>query len=261
MLKIHICKSWANCSFELTADLFIEAGEFVCVYGKSGSGKSSLLRLLSGLETPDSGEIIWNSNKWYDSKCNINRTPSDRNVGFVFQNYALFPNMSVLDNLLFANKDKSYAIELLNALEIEHFKDYKPNQLSGGQQQRVALARALAQKTKLLFLDEALSALDFETRLKIQALIRQIHNKYEMTTLMISHDISEVVSLADKVIVMENGKASISTIEGTFGLLPKAFVTKVENEYVFVKLEGQDYKLFRPGHTFKAGDPINLVIQ
>ena len=211
MIKLSIQKK-LNAPFgEMTLQFQaeIEQGQFVTIYGKSGVGKTSTLRILAGLFAPDKGEIIVNGSTWLDTKKGINLSPQKRKVGFVFQDYALFPNMTVKENLLFAlqkKQDKRIVHDLIEIIELGELQHRKPNTLSGGQQQRIALARALVQRPTLLMLDEPLSALDDEMRSKLQKHILQLHQEYNLTTLLISHDISEIFKMSDQVFVLENGK-------------------------------------------------------
>lgn len=206
---IHKTLKGASGSFNLELNLHIKEGQLVTLYGVSGAGKTSTLQMLSGLLKPDSGRIIVNDVVWFDRDKNINLSPQQRGIGYVFQDYALFPNMTVRQNLEFALKkhqDNSIISELINIVELEELQDRKPNALSGGQQQRVALARALVQQPRLLLLDEPLSALDIAIRSKLQDYILKAHNTYGLTTVLVSHDIGEVIKLSDNVIVLENGK-------------------------------------------------------
>lgn len=208
MIVIKVRKSLVgvNGRFELEADFSVEKGEFLSIFGKSGSGKTTILRLIAGLETADEGYIEFDGKIYFDSKKKINLPPQKRNIGFVFQQYALFPNMTVYQNLLFVNKDRKKVDEILEIVELSQLKDRYPHQLSGGQQQRVALARALVKNPDILLLDEPLSALDHQIRLKLQDEIKSIQKKVGITTLLVSHDKSEVFRLADRVIMLENGK-------------------------------------------------------
>lgn len=190
----------------LDLNLRIKKGQLVTLYGPSGVGKTSTLRMLSGLLKPDKGTITVNDSTWFNK--NINLKPQLRKIGYVFQDYALFPHMSVLESLEFAlhkNQNKEIITELLTIMELDKLKGRKPDSLSGGQKQRVALARALVQKPEILLLDEPLSALDSTIRLKLQDYILKVHKKYNLTTILISHDIGEIYKLSDWVFVLKDG--------------------------------------------------------
>lgn len=205
MLQLNINKQLqgANGSMDLSVDLHIKQGEFVAISGKSGSGKTTLLRTLAGLENAN-GTIRLENSFWLNEKMSL--APQKREIGFLFQDYALFENMTVLENLLFVQKDKTLAQHLLEATELTELKHRLPNQLSGGQKQRVALARALMRKPKILLLDEPLSALDPDMRTKLQNEILTLHKEFNITTFMVSHDPSEIYRLASRVIVLDQGK-------------------------------------------------------
>ncbi|MCK8521591.1 ATP-binding cassette domain-containing protein [Aquimarina sp. D1M17] len=195
----------------LDIDLKIEKGELVTLYGESGAGKTSIFRMLAGLLIPDSGLIKVGEKFWLDTLNSVNLKPQQRNVGFVFQDYALFPNMSVRENLLFAlpkGKNKQIIKDLIEIVELGDLQDRKPENLSGGQKQRVALARALVQKPQVLMLDEPLSSLDAKMRIKLQNYILQVHREFNLTTLLISHEIGEVIKMCDRVFLIERGKIS-----------------------------------------------------
>ena len=193
----------SNGPMDLIVDLKIQDGEFLALSGKSGSGKTTLLRVLAGLEEA-SGEIKVDDKVWLDSKKSL--AVQKREIGFVFQDYALFENMSVEKNLLFVRDDKELASKLLGITELSKLKNRLPNTLSGGQKQRVSLCRALMNKPKLLLMDEPLSALDPSMRAKLQREILTLHKEFKTTTIMVSHDPSEIYRLASRVIVLENGK-------------------------------------------------------
>ena len=187
----------------------INKGDFLTLFGKSGSGKTTLLRILAGLETPKSGKIVVDKEIWFDSSKKINLAPQKRDVGFVFQDYALFPNMSVKKNLEFALKNKNEikkVDEILEIMEIKNLSNMKPELLSGGQKQRVALARTLMTNPKILLLDEPLSALDTTMRLKLQDELSLIHQKFNITSILVSHDISEVFKLSNRVFKINLGE-------------------------------------------------------
>jgi molybdate transport system ATP-binding protein len=186
----------------------INKGELVGLYGPSGAGKSSILRMLAGLMKPESGKLTVEGETWFDSREKINLKPQKRNIGMVFQEYSLFPNMTVRENLVFAlNSDQNRQIvdDLLEMIGLDKLAHKRPALLSGGQKQRVALARAMVRKPKLLLLDEPLSALDMEMRANLQQYIVQFHRNFELTTLLVSHDASEIQRMAKRVLVLEKG--------------------------------------------------------
>jgi len=210
MLRIDIQRAMLSAegktNLEVCAE--IQGNELLCLFGHSGAGKTTLLRILAGLTKPDNGRIVFNDTVWFDSEKKINLPPQQRNVGYMFQDYALFPNMTVEKNISFAQKEKSQeeVDKLLELFDLKILKNQHPDKLSGGQKQRVALARALAAKPNMLLLDEPLSALDFEMRLVLQHEIRKAHELLNTVTLMVSHDLQEVFHLASSVIVLKNGK-------------------------------------------------------
>lgn len=195
-------------NFWLDVELEIRREEFVVILGQSGSGKTTLLRCIAGLEKPEEGYIEVDGEVWFDSTRGINMPPQKRDVGFVFQDYALFPNMSVLENVMYGmkKKDKKRAIELLKMAGLDGLKDKKPDKLSGGQKQRVALLRALAKEPKVLLLDEPLSALDPELRYELQEELKNFQKSSSIPALMVSHDREEALRLADRVIKVHKGK-------------------------------------------------------
>ena len=211
MIEIDIIKPLytADGIINLKVNKKINKGDFLTLFGKSGSGKTTLLRILAGLETPKSGKIVVDGETWFDSSKKINLSPQKRNVGFVFQDYALFPNMSVKKNLEFALKNKNEikkVDEILEIMEIKNLSNMKPELLSGGQKQRVALARTLMTNPKILLLDEPLSALDTTMRLKLQDELSLIHQKFNITSILVSHDISEVFKLSNRVFKINLGE-------------------------------------------------------
>jgi sulfate/thiosulfate transport system ATP-binding protein len=193
-------------------DLRIGDGELVALLGPSGSGKTTLLRIIAGLETADSGRIL------LGGEDALSRPPRDRNVGFVFQHYALFRHMTVAANVAFGlevrprGRRPSKAViaervaELLDLVQLGHLADRYPNQLSGGQRQRVALARALAIEPKVLLLDEPFGALDAKVRKELRRWLRRLHDEMRMTSVFVTHDQEEALELADRVVVMDHGR-------------------------------------------------------
>ncbi|TLP39386.1 ABC transporter ATP-binding protein [Arcobacter arenosus] len=205
MIQIDIKKQLygSNGQMLLDVNLEIEKGDFIALSGLSGSGKTTLLRILAGLEE-GSGIIKIDDKIWLDDK--IKLPTQKREIGFVFQDYALFPNMTVLENLLYVKKDLDLANHLLEITELSELKKRLPNMLSGGQKQRVSLCRALMNRPKLLLMDEPLSALDPAMRTKLQNEILQLHKEFETTTIMVSHDPSEIYRLSNRVLVLNQGK-------------------------------------------------------
>lgn len=211
MIEIDIKKSLNTQNGKITLEVNTKIQEytFLSIFGQSGAGKTTLLRILSGLDVPDSGKIIVDNEIWFDSDKKINLAPQKRKIGFVFQDYALFPHLNVYQNLCFGleSKKQRYRVdEILNLMQLDNLKHTKPNKLSGGQKQRVALARALVYKSKILLLDEPLSALDNDMRLILQDEIIRLHKYFKLTTIIVSHDISEIFKLSNRILHLKNGK-------------------------------------------------------
>lgn len=205
MITININKKLhgSNGEMDLDINLEIQEGDFVALSGQSGSGKTTLLRIIAGLEDAK-GTIKIDNKIWLDDKTKL--SVQKREIGFVFQDYALFPNMSVEKNLLFVNNDKTLANHLLELTELHELKNRMPETLSGGQKQRVSLCRALMNRPKLLLMDEPLSALDPSMRTKLQQEILTLHREFGTTTIMVSHDPSEIYRLSNRVIVLDQGE-------------------------------------------------------
>lgn len=213
MIEIKLQKQFEgiNEAFHLDFNFTVESGSLTAIYGESGSGKTSLLRMISGLLQPDKGYINIDNEVWFGSNQKINLAIQKREIGFVFQDFALFPNMTIKQNISYGiskNQNVEWLNELLQIVNLEAHQDRYPETLSGGQKQRVALARALARKPSILLLDEPLSALDTKMRNELQDYILQMHKKLNLTTLMVSHDIGEISKMADSVLFVENGKIS-----------------------------------------------------
>jgi molybdate transport system ATP-binding protein len=204
MIKINVNKQLhgAQGIMDLNVNLEIQQGDFVALSGVSGSGKTTLLRILAGLEKAQ-GTLQINEEYWLNGKFSL--PPQKRKIGFVFQDYALFPNMSVEENLLYVQNDKKLCALLLEMTGLLELKKRMPNSLSGGQKQRVSLCRAMMNRPQLLLLDEPLSALDPAMRTKLQNEILTLHKEFGTTTIMVSHDPSEMYRLSNRVIVLNNG--------------------------------------------------------
>jgi molybdate transport system ATP-binding protein len=231
----------ADGPMNLKVQASIQSGELVALFGQSGTGKTTLLRILAGLINPDHGIVKFGSTIWFDSEKQINVVPQSRNISLMFQDFALFPNMTVEQNIRFAQPEKNEASvsELLGIFGLAEFRSRKPGSLSGGQKQRVALARALARKPQLLLLDEPLSALDAEMRNTLQNEIAQAHQLLGVTTLMVSHDLNEVFRLATQVICLEKGLVTrTGTPEDVF--LDNSISGKVQITGQIARIDKQD---------------------
>lgn len=211
MIHINISKSlqFSEGKKQLSVNTIIEEENITAVYGESGAGKTTLLKIIAGLVKPETGFIKINNVVWLDTKHNIHLPPQQRSIGFVFQDYALFPNMTVLQNLHFAagkKKEDAFIQHLIETVSLQAFQHTKPAQLSGGQQQRVALVRALVRKPQLLLLDEPLSALNREIRIDLHKALQLLQEQLGFTALLVSHDVGEVFTLAKHVIQLSQGK-------------------------------------------------------
>lgn len=211
MINLYAHKTLQTADGKLPLDISfqIKKGQFLSIYGNSGAGKTTILRILAGLIDTEKSLIEVEGEVWDNSDKKIHLAIQNRSIGFVFQDFALFPNLTVKENLTFAlQKGDNIAIvdELIELMELQGLQNSKPQNLSGGQKQRVALARAIVRKPKILLLDEPLSALDDEMRLKLQDYILKIHRHYHLTTILVSHHLPEIFKLSDQVIVLEKGQ-------------------------------------------------------
>lgn len=235
----------------------VKKGDLVCLLGPSGCGKTTILNMLAGLLNPTSGDIL------FDGKSVVNVAPKDRQIGYVFQNYALYPHMTVLQNVMFPltvgkqkmpkDKAKEIAEKYMETTQITELADQKPGNLSGGQQQRVAIARALVQQPKILLMDEPLSNLDARLRLKIREEIRNLVKKVGITTLFVTHDQEEALSIGDKIILFNNGVIQQDDMGQNFYLEPNNYFVAnfvgnpvIDNFKVTVKdgkITGSDFEI------------------
>jgi molybdate transport system ATP-binding protein len=256
---------------QLNIECRIEHGEFIGLYGASGAGKTSVLRMLAGLMQPDNGYIKVNEAIWFDDKQRMNVAPQQRKIGFVFQDYALFPNMSVRENIAFAlHKHERATIvdELLELTGLGMFADKKIQTLSGGQMQRVALARAIAKKPQLLLLDEPLSAIDNNMRAQLQTTLLEVHKRFALTTILVSHDTDEMIRLTDKIIHLEHGKVEQYTTASAFFLngydvqTLTGNVVSVYRDSIVVLISNRIVKIASMQTVnFKPGEKIELIYQ
>ncbi len=254
----------------------IEKGEFVSFLGPSGCGKTTILRMIAGFETPTGGDIE------IGGKSQQNLKPNQRNIGMVFQAYALFPNMNVADNVAFGLKIAGMpkaqidarVKEMLGLIHLGHLADRFPYQMSGGQQQRVALARALAPKPQVLLLDEPLSALDAKIRVSLREEIRMIQQQLGITTVFVTHDQEEALSISDRIVVMNAGRADqigtpfeiynkpatrfVASFVGTLNLIEAKVVDPASNR---ISIGDQGITLREPLGSVKAGDTVSLALR
>lgn len=245
MIELAINKKLKSSSGDMLLDVKfnIPTGKLIALYGKSGAGKTSLLKIIAGLLSPEKGIIKVDDKVWLDTDKRLNLSPQKRNIGFLFQEYTLFPNMTVRENLEFAltkGQNNKIVDELLEIVDLGDLQFRKSNSLSGGQKQRAALARSLVQKPKILMLDEPLSALDYEMRAKLQQYILQLHKEFKLTTILISHDISEIIKMSDYLMEIDHGKIVNE------GLATDVFShNKINAKFQFtgeiIKIEKQDF--------------------
>ncbi|WP_315833699.1 ABC transporter ATP-binding protein [Bradyrhizobium prioriisuperbiae] len=206
-LRMGITKRYGNKTVLDNLELEIRGGEFVTFLGPSGCGKSTALSIVAGLTPATAGEI------WLDGKRADELPPEKRGFGMVFQNYALFPHMTVFDNVAFGLTLKSFqqdeikrrVQDMLRLVQLLGYEDRYPGQLSGGQQQRVAIARALVLRPRLMLFDEPLSNLDAKLRVEMRAEIKQIHSELGLTSIYVTHDQAEALSLSDRIVVLKDG--------------------------------------------------------
>lgn len=191
---------------QLELNTCLKANEITAIFGESGAGKTTLLKIIAGLIKPEFGRIKVGDELWLDTQKNINLAIQKRKIGFVFQDYALFPNMSVKENISYAATSKQKVEELLSLMNLENLAKIYPKNLSGGQAQRVALARALAREPQILLLDEPLSALDFKMRSFLQDELVKILQHFKITTLLVSHDLAEIYKLSHRILELSDGK-------------------------------------------------------
>jgi putative spermidine/putrescine transport system ATP-binding protein len=273
----HVQKSFGPTKVVQDFNLDVERGEFVSFLGPSGCGKTTVLRMVAGFEDPSAGRIV------VGGKDITSLKPNQRNIGMVFQAYALFPNLTVAQNIGFglkvAGMPKAEAnarvAEMLELIKLPEFGDRYPYQLSGGQQQRIALARALAPKPKLLLLDEPLSALDAKVRVSLREEIRSIQKKLGITTIFVTHDQEEALSISDRIVVMYGGRAEqvgtpfeiynrpatsfVANFVGTLNVLDGIVADAAAST---VKIGGREITLAKDAlGAAKAGDAVSLALR
>jgi molybdate transport system ATP-binding protein len=228
VLKLQLAKQLGALSLDLT--LGVKERSVMVLVGESGSGKTTLLRLVAGLMHPDRGRIEVEGDLWFDSATRTALPAMDRSVGYVAQDYALFPHLSVAENVAFGLRAQGLAAQACTArvaialerLAIRSLAVRRPHELSGGQQQRVAIARAIVLEPRLLLLDEPLSALDVQTRRAIRGTLRQLFSELSCTTLYVTHNPAEALALGERITVLEEGRVSQSGSRDDLMRLPRS---------------------------------------
>ena len=274
----NVSKAFDDKTVLNSLDLDILDGEFITLLGPSGCGKTTLLRLMAGFEQPDTGAV---SLSGHDI---THAAPEHRPLNTVFQNYALFPHMSVYDNVAYGLKMekrprdeiRQRVDEVLAMVQLQDFARRKPHQLSGGQQQRVAIARAVVKRPQLLLLDEPLSALDYKLRRTMQVELKRLQRELGITFVFVTHDQEEALSMSDRVVVLKDGAiqqrgtpreiyerpANLFTARfvGETNLFP-GYLTSVEDTGITLDILGLSRTLQKPGFTLRKGEQVNVLLR
>jgi molybdate transport system ATP-binding protein len=210
-LQVNIRKKIGN--LKIDVEFHCPEGKTLALIGPSGAGKTTIIRMLAGLERPDEGRIVHNGNILFDSQQNLCLPPQKRNLGYVFQDYMLFPHLTLYGNADFAAKDKEEVENLVNHFGLSHLKNRKPHQVSGGERQRCAICQALARRPRLLLLDEPFSALDVVTRRGLRATLNKIKEEKPLSILYVTHDIHDALYMANTTIPIVGGKVDHQWLE------------------------------------------------
>jgi iron(III) transport system ATP-binding protein len=281
----NVTKSFGNVQVLQPLDLDIEEGSFTALLGPSGCGKTTILNLIGGLDTPTSGAIDIGGMRVFDPERRINLPAEKRNIGYVFQTYALWPHMTVGENVAYplkirgvarADREKQ-ARDLLAELELGGLADRYPFQISGGQQQRVAIARALICRAGLLLLDEPLSNLDTQLRERARAWIAEVHAEFGLTTILVTHDQVEALSLSDRVILLDRGtiaqdgnpKSVYETPKSSYAadfvgganLIGGTVVDGGEAGFIDVEVGGNIRLKSRTDNALRSGEKVQVVLR
>jgi molybdate transport system ATP-binding protein len=199
--------------FNIDVSFSCKGGEMLVLVGPSGAGKTTIVRLIAGLENPDEGRIAWGDEIWMDSDKGINQPPRKRRLGYVFQDYPLFPHLTLGANAAFSSQNGAEVDRLMKRFGIHHLRDHKPDKVSGGERQRCAICQALAREPRALLLDEPFSALDVTTRRLLRDDIVVLKGRLGIPMIYVTHDISEALAIADVIVPIVSGKIDTSWIE------------------------------------------------
>lgn len=274
----NVSKAFDERGILKNCNLMIKRGEFLTLLGASGCGKTTTLRIIAGLEKPDSGELILNGVNITDLE------PNKRELNTIFQNYALFPHMNVFDNVAYGLKirgaSKSMIVDevrrVLDTVQLSGFEKRKIDVLSGGEKQRVAIARAVINKPSLLLLDEPLSALDLQLRKQMQGQLKELQKRLDLTFIYITHDQEEAINMSDRIAVMKDGEflqigtpdeiynyprtSYVATFVGNANILNAEVLEAGEMELI-VDIAGKSVKIPTEKRKLKVGDKVKLAVR
>jgi molybdate transport system ATP-binding protein len=206
--------------FDIDVTFSCSDKELLVMIGPSGGGKTSIIRMIAGLDRPDAGKIVFNGETWFDSSSRISAPPQKRKLGYVFQDYTLFPHLTLYENAAFAAVSKKEVNELLESFGIDHLRNRKPNMVSGGERQRCAICQALARRPQVLLLDEPFSALDVVTRRSLREIVKGLKMKRSFPIIYVTHDINEALFLADETLPIVDGKVDRNWMQRTVTWTP-----------------------------------------
>jgi molybdate transport system ATP-binding protein len=212
--------------FDLDVSFSCAKNNMLVMIGPSGGGKTTIIRMLAGLEKPDEGKIVFDDEIWFDSNQNINQTPQKRRLGYVFQDYNLFPHLNLFENAAFAAVGKKEVDALFEIFKIGHLKKRKPHMVSGGERQRCAICQALARHPRMLLLDEPFSALDAITRRGLREELKNLKGNMSFPIIYVTHDITEALYLADEILPVIDGKIDHQWTQKMIAREPSAELTQ-----------------------------------